>query len=175
MNDFDKEYLSFISAQETPPPAVAEAARKEILLSFQSKSILWRFLAFQILGAAFSLSICPQFGIGLVEGHGITHVFRMIGDWACALFCGSLFLSSGMLIALIGMKGEELWWIWRRYHFTSIILPAFLWAGLMMANIALDLSGEKISYHLIWIISAVMAQALWFKFRSALFDQSLKT
>lgn len=143
-----------------------KAAALDIRLSFRAKSIILKFLAFQLVGALFSMSVCPQFGMGLVEGHGITHTFRMIGDWACAAFCGSLFLSSGMLVAFIGMKGEELWWIWHRYKFSMIFLPAVLWAGLMFTNVTLSLPGESAAYHLTWIVAAVLFEALWFQARS---------
>lgn len=162
----NKDFLEFILDKQTVPTAVKKAVALDIRLSFQAKSILLKFLAFQIIGASFSMSVCPQFGLGLVEGHGITHVFRMIGDWACAAFCGTLFLSSGMIVSFIGMKGEELWWIWNRYKFPLIILPALLWSGLMLTNMSLSLPGESLSYHLTWILTAILIEAMWFQTRS---------
>lgn len=162
----NKDFLEFILSKESVPAAVKKAAALDIRLSFRAKQIILKFLAFQLIGALFSMSVCPQFGMGLVDGHGITHSFRMIGDWACAAFCGSLFLSAGMLVAFIGMKGEELWWIWRRYKFSMIILPAILWSGLMFTNVTLSLPGETASYHLTWILAAVLIEAFWFQTRS---------
>ena len=104
----NKLFLEFLAGKENLPVYLKKATEKDILLSFRAKSIFIKFLSYQLLGAIFSMTVCPQFGLGLVEGHGITHVFRMIGDWACAAFCGSLFLSAGMVVAFIGMKGEEL-------------------------------------------------------------------
>lgn len=146
-----------------------KVTERDIVLSFRKKEILLKFLAFQILGALFSMSVCPQFGLGLVEGHGITHTFRMIGDWACAAFCGTFFLSSGMLVAFIGMKGEELWWVWRRYRAPMIFLPALMWGVLMFTNMKMELPGETIFYHLTWISMAVIAEAIWFEIRSFTF------
>lgn len=162
----NKEFLSFLVEKETPPEAISLIARKDTLLSFRKNSIILKFLAFQLLGALFSMSVCPQFGLGLVEGHGITHVFRMIGDWACAAFCGSLFLSSGMLVAFIGMKGEELWWIWRRFKFPLVFMPAVLWGLLMLTNVSMNLPGESILYHLTWITMAIIAESVFFQLRS---------
>jgi hypothetical protein len=165
----NKAFLEFLLSKESPPAAIKHGAKLDISLSFRSSSIITKFVFFQIIGALFSMSVCPQFGLGLVDGHGITHVFRMIGDWACAAFCGSFFLSVGLAVALIGMKGEELWWVWRRFKYTLIILPALLWSGLMLTNITLNLPSETISYHLIWLVSAILAQYLFLQMRSSLY------
>jgi hypothetical protein len=145
--------------------------KTEMSLNLHSKSIIGRFFFFQILGALFSLALCPQFGLGLVPGHGIAHIFRMIGDWACAGFCGTLFLSAGMMTAFIGMKGEELWWIWRRFKYSLVLLSPLLWGCLML----FQLQTETFFFHLIWILSAVIAQSLWMKGREVYYLQSLKT
>lgn len=168
-----KEFLDFLAHHEAPPAEVEILARKDILLSFKSRSIIGRFLFFQLIGALFSLSVCPQFGIGLVDGHGITHVFRMIGDWACAFFCGSLFLSSGLAVAFIAMKGEELWWVWQRYKYSLILLPTLLWGSLMLTNVSFNLSQEAPSYHLIWVLAAILVQALWLQLRSSLYQSKI--
>lgn len=169
----NKEFFEFLTNKENPPEVMKTLVKKDIVLSFHAKAIILKFLGFQLLGALFSMSVCPQFGLGLVEGHGITHMVRMIGDWACAAFCGSLFLSSGLMVAFIGMKGEELWWVWNRYKFPLILVPAILWSGLMFTNISLNLSGETVSYHLVWIVAAIMAQWMLLKFRSSVYFKDL--
>ncbi len=165
----DNEFLEFITHNEVPSQELTQAVHKDITLSFNGSAIIAKFLLFQLLGAIFSMSVCPQFGLGLVEGHGITHFFRIIGDWACAAFCGSLFLSAGLMVAFIGMKGEELWWVWRRYKYTLVLLPAILWSLLMLGNMSLNLAGESLSYHLVWIITAIMAQVIWMQMRSKIY------
>lgn len=153
------------------PSELKALVQKDISLSFRRNSIIARFLGLQLIGALFSLSICPQFGLGLVSGHGIAHIFRMMGDWACAGFCGMLFLSSGMMVAFLGMKGEELWWVWRRYKLTLVLMPPMLWGSLMVFH----LQTETVFYHITWILSAVIAQSLWMKGRESFYLQSLKT
>ncbi len=166
MKSNKNDFLEFITQSEMPPENLNISTKKDILLSFHKKSILTKFLLFQLIGACFTLSICPQFGIGFVEGHGIAHYFRMFGDWACAAFCGTLFLSAGMLVCFLGMKGEELWWVWRRYKYTLFILPSFMWSTLMLMNLSFDNPGESIAYHLTWIASAFIAQSFWLSLRS---------
>lgn len=171
----NKDFLDFLINREPAPAALKLAAKKDIALSFQGSSIITKFLIFNFLGALFSMAVCPQFGLGLVEGHGITHTFRMIGEWACAAFCGSLFLTSGLLVAFIGMKGEELWWIWRRYKISLIFLPSILWSALMLTNMSLQLPGESILYHSTWIVAAVLMEILLFQIRSVTYLRIAKT
>lgn len=111
----------------------------------------------QALGAALTLIFCPQFGVGIPEGHGITHL-RTYGDWACAGFCGTLFLLAGNFLASLFMNNDEYYWIWRRYKIELIFVPALFWASLMLFNLTWKLNSETISYHLVWLISAIFAQ-----------------
>ena len=167
----NEEYVEFITGRENPPVRLKQETEKDIRLSFRKNPIIIKFLSYQLLGALFSMSVCPQFGMGLVEGHGITHIFRLMGDWACAAFCGSVFLSSGMMVAYIGMKGEELWWIWRRFKISLIILPAFMWSALMLTNMGFNLPAETPVYHLTWLVTAILVQVLWLEFRSRTYSR----
>lgn len=167
----NKDFLEFITGKETLPAGLKQETEKDIRLSFRKNSIILKFLGYQLLGALFSMSVCPQYGMGLVEGHGITHIFRLMGDWACAAFCGSVFLSSGMMVAYIGMKGEELWWIWRRFKISLIILPAFMWSALMFSNMSLNLPSETPVYHLTWLVTAIFVQVLWLELRSRTYSR----
>ena len=73
------------------------------------------------------------------------------------------------MVAFMGMKGEELWWVWRRYKYTLVLLPAVLWSLLMLGNMSLNLAGESLSYHLVWIVTAIMAQFIWMQMRSKIY------
>lgn len=165
----DNEFLEFITHNEAPSRELQQVVHKDITLSFNGPTIIGRFLLFQLLGAFFSMSICPQFGLGLVEGHGITHVFRIIGDWAALLSVALYSYQQVLWWRFVGMKGEELWWVWRRYKYSLVLLPAILWSLLMLGNMSLNLAGESLSYHLIWIVTAIMAQVLWMQIRSKIY------
>jgi hypothetical protein len=163
----DKEFFEFLTQAENPPAALKKMAQLETSLTLKGRVVLARFIAFQILGGLISLIICPQFGFSFfVEGHGITHVFRMMGDWACALFCGSLFLSMASIIAIFSMKKEELWWIWRRHKFSLVMLPPVFWSILMLMNVTLRLPQESLPYHLSWLAAAIGMQLFWARFKS---------
>lgn len=163
----DKEFLEFLTTNQNTPKGLYDLTRKDVLLSFRGRVILRRFIAFQVLGALISLTFCPQFGMSFfVEGHGFTHHLRMIGDWACAAFCGSLFLSAGNILALFFMEWDEFLWAWNHKKWTLVILPAVFWGALMSFNLTLGLPSETLAYHLTWIFAAIVTQVIVFKTRS---------
>lgn len=164
-----KDFIEFLTKPVQPSFGLKALARKDILLSFKKRKIISRFVFFQLLGGLLSLTICPQFGLGLAEGHGISHYFRGWGDGACAVFCAFVFLTSGALISYIGMKGEELWWMWQRYKNILFFFPAFIWGSLMLTSGALQLQGESLTYHLSWLLAASAIHMLWLKLRSGIF------
>lgn len=165
-----KELFGFLITSEAPSDQLNLIVKKDIQLSFRKNYILSKFIGFQILGAVFSLSFCPQFGLGLNPGINISHYFMQFGMWACASFCGSLFLSAGVLVAFLGLKGEELWWIWRRYKASLIVLPAILWGGLMLTNVSLSLPGVGLSFHLWWMVAAMLSIGVLFSVRSRIYS-----
>lgn len=166
-----KDLFTFLVSKEAPPEHFSAMVKKDIQLSFRKNLIVGKFFGYQLLGTIFSLTFCPQFGVGLNPAIDISHYFMRFGDWACAMFCGSLFLSSGAIMAFLGMKGEELWWVWRRYKFALIIMPALFWAGLMLTNLSLKLPSEEMSYHLFWMIAAVFSGLVLFGGRSRIYSE----
>lgn len=160
-----KDFFTFLVSRDAPPDELGLIVKKDIQLSFRKNEIILKFLGFQILGAVFSLSFCPQFGLGMNTGHNISHYFMQYGMWACAAFCGSLFLSTGVIVAFLGMKGEELWWVWRRYKYQFVFLPGVLWAGLMIFSP----NEESLSFNLWWISAAMVSASLLFAIRSKIF------
>ncbi len=169
------EFLEFLVGQEIPPALLKAQTKVDILLSFRSRRIVSRFIFFELLGALFSLTICPQFGLGFLEGHGLAHAFRSLGELACAASCASLFLSSGLLLAFFGMPGEELWWVWRRFKLSLILIPPLLWGVLMLTNRSAGLPRESALFSLIWIGAGVLVQGLWLELRSQSFVKDLGT
>lgn len=165
----NKEFLDFMVHKEEVPQALKMSVQKDMSLSLRGRSIMGRFIFLQIIGAIFSIAICPQFGIGFMEGHGVAHFFRSFGNLACASFCGALFLSSGLMLAIAGMKGEEVWWVWKHHKFSLFVLPAALWGALMVVNKSMGLPAETIGYNLTWIAVAVMFQMIWMQIRSGIY------
>lgn len=161
-----KDFFTFLVSREAPSDELGLTVKKDIQLSFRKNEIILKFIGYQILGAVFSLSFCPQFGLGMNTGHNISHYFMQFGMWACAAFCGSLFLSTGVIVAFLGMKGEELWWAWRRYKYQFVFLPALLWAGLMMFSP----NDESLSFNLWWIAAAMLTMGFFLTIRSKIYS-----
>lgn len=169
-----KELLDFLTSSETPPSDLKDLTQKDIVFTMNKSTILLKFVSLQILGAALTLSFCPQFGVGLPEGHGITHTLRMYGDWACATFCGSLFLLAGNLLASFAMDSDQYYWIWRRYKVQLIFLPTLFWSVLMFFNLTWKLDSETVIYHIIWLFSAIFTHEFAMYLNSKTYQGVLK-
>lgn len=160
-----KDFLEFLKSKDHVPQNLSETVQKDIQLSFRKKEILRKFMGYYFLGAVISLAFCPQFGIGLSDNHGIAHYFRSMGDWVCAAFCGSLFLSAGLVAVFMNMKLDEINWVWSRYKAPLFFLPAISWSGLMLFNVTFQSGPEALSYHVSWIAFAMIAQMTLMKGR----------
>ena len=44
----NKAYFEFLTDKESPPSAIRDAVKKDIILSFHKNSILFKFLSFQL-------------------------------------------------------------------------------------------------------------------------------
>lgn len=169
-----KDFLEFLTSHEAPPESLKALTHKDILFSLDKRNIILKFIFFQLVGTLITLVFCPQFGIGLPEGHGIAHYFRMLGDGACAAFCGSLFLVAGNLSAFLSMDSDQIFWIWKHYKIELIFIPASLWASLMFFNFTLNLDAESMSYRFVWLLSAILAQQIVFSIKAKSYAGVLK-
>ena len=128
---------------------------------FHAKSIYSRAFAALFLGFGLSLIVCPQFGLGLPSGHGISHIFWVIGPWACALFCGVFLLLCGSLSVSLVLNKFERYWFLRKSMGVFTLLPAILWSIFMMAP---NTDYVSVSYSLFWALGFVL---MWFLAKSA--------
>lgn len=173
-NENQNDFLEFLTSHEAPPSSLKALTQKDIVFTLNKKSIITKFIFFQLIGTLITLTFCPQFGIGLQDGHGVAHYFRMLGDGACAAFCGSLFLLAGNLSAFLSMDSDQIFWIWKHYKIELIFVPALLWALLMLFNITLNLESESMSFRLVWLISAILIQQSVFSLKAKLYSGVLK-
>jgi DNA-directed RNA polymerase specialized sigma24 family protein len=164
-----RDYIDFLSSSESPPVLLSSAMQREIPLFFRSKNIFWKFIVLELIGAFLSLTFCPQLGIGPQGDGGPAHFFRSVGDVALALFSSSVFIFAGLTIAFIFMKGQDIWWLWRRQKNRLLIFPALLWGGLLLINVCFKLPRESFLYHGSWILCAIAMQAIYLKFRIGIF------
>jgi hypothetical protein len=166
-----KDLFTFLVSKEVPSEHFSAMVKKDIQLSFRKNVIIGKFVGYQLLGTIFSLTFCPQFGVGINPAVNIALYFDQFGMWACAMFCGSLFLSTGAFVAFLGMKGEELWWVWRRYKWALILMPALLWSALMLTNVSMKLPHEHTDFHLFWLVAAMLSVFALFGGRSRFYSE----
>ncbi len=105
------EFQNFISADTRQPPKsisseIIERVRKDLN---PSQWKVFRKLALIHLGVGFLvLLVCPQFGIGLFEGMGLTALFMHFGELVCSTVCGALFLGASMFVSSLALRPEEI-------------------------------------------------------------------
>lgn len=102
---------------------------------------------------AFLILICPQFGIRYFPGFdGLMYVFMKFGPHVCTLLCGSLYLSSTMLLgALILPK------VYKTYIYT---VRYFQVVGLILMSLGVfTLFGDlKLNvFSLLWFVGALLS------------------
>ena len=128
LNEWANEFQFFLSVEKRDPP---EPISSRIIKSVQSdldppQWIVFAKVALIHLVVGFLvLLICPQFGIGLFEGMGLTALFMHFGDLVCSIACGALFLGTTMFVSGLVLKPEEIRAI-RKREFVQIVLLSTL-------------------------------------------------
>ena len=95
----------------TPPTAVSENLLAKVYhdLNPSSWKVFSKLALIHFFTAAAMLSVCPQFGFRLFgKGMGLMGYFMHFGEYGCMLACGSIFLSSSVLIAMLLLRPEEI-------------------------------------------------------------------
>ena len=110
MNEIDS--VEFRNTQPVNPPQILSEqifsrVRRDLNPSiwkvFSKLSLIHFFTALA------TLSICPQFGVRLLgEGVGLMTYFMQFGAYGCMLACGSFFVGSSVLVAMIILRSEEI-------------------------------------------------------------------
>ena len=114
----------------------------------------------QLLGAAATLLVCPQFGFGpLGGGHGISGWGRQYGNLACGAFCGLVFFGFSTLMSLTVMRREEALWLQRNQSFMLTGVFMVLFGLLMLSKFSLNLGSvhESFSYYTAWIMMGLLS------------------
>lgn len=94
----------------SPPPILSDRifARVQNDLNPSPWKVFAKLSIIHFLSALVTLSICPQFGVrALGEGMGLMHYFMSLGTYGCMVACGSFFLGSTVLVAMLLLRPEE--------------------------------------------------------------------
>lgn len=166
-NKWADEFKAFLATKETPPPPeLSHAVRSQIMNSLNpsSWSVLGKLTVIHIVSASVTLLVCPQFGFSpLGGGYGLLHFFMRWGVFACATFCGTLFLGTTALVSQLVMSPEE-----RRVVLKSQLwqLPILGMVSMMMLMLLARLSAKELSetsvyFASVWLImGSILAVAV---------------
>jgi hypothetical protein len=167
MKDLDREhqllqeFSEFVEAVPTAPgPAIDAALRRYVAaeLSPPRRSVLARLAAAQTVGGLLTLSVCPQFGVGLGTHQGFLHgLHAVLPPVLFYLVCGLLFVSLGVLGSGLLLRRAELRTLGR------VPWSFFLGYGTLAYALLLALGSEAfVIASLAWIAGAVAGNALGF-------------
>lgn len=138
MNNFEKDYQDFLSAEKEAP---SEKISNDILNYVKSdlnpthKVVFLKLLSIQAFIGSLTLLFCPQFSLSLTNNHKLFHYFHYnFGEDICMFVCGSIFIGSGAIFAAHLMKRSEIKKIQTSkilYYFSisSIFLATFIFIG----------------------------------------------
>lgn len=154
INDWVDEFQSFMLVEEQEPPRQVSSRVIQIVQSSLHPS-QWRVFAklalIHLLVGFLVLLVCPQFGIGLFEGMGLTSLFMHFGEIVCSIACGALFLGTSMFVSSLFLRPEEIR-VMREREFmqlTSLALVSIFVFASLGATVAATLG-------LTWIIGSIL-------------------
>ena len=127
---------------------------------------LSRFFVLQLLSAAATLLVCPQFGIGtLGGGHGISGWVMQYGNFACGAFCGAVFYGAATVMSLTVMRREEAFWLRRNQSYVLSSVFLLIFGVLMVIKWSLGSSSlhENFSYYVAWIMMGILSMFMMTK------------
>lgn len=70
--------------------------------------VFMKLAMIQFVTSFFVLIICPQFNLGFFPHSPLGHLLMSLGDIACNLACGAIFLGTGTMFAVLLMTADEL-------------------------------------------------------------------
>jgi hypothetical protein len=156
-----REFTAFVEAEPTPPDPAADAAvlrRVAADLRPSRWTIYTRMSLAQTAGGLLTLSVCPQFGLGLGGHHALLHgLHAALAPVLFYLTCGLIFISLGAVCGALLLRRAEL----------RTLGPApwgfFLGYSVLTYGVLVSLGGEAFTAaSLAWPLGALAGNALGF-------------
>ncbi len=141
------------------PTHLKKAALDYARVEFNPLATLVTFYGSLLIGAAITLSFCPQFGVGPIGGgHGISHWVMPYGPWVCGAFCAAVFTGLGTLLSALSLNSAQWRWVMRHHYWLALPPVAFSFLVFMLSKKLWGLEGmhEGPSYYLAWNLTAVV-------------------
>lgn len=106
-----EEFGKFVNAPVVEPrKAIAEAifrrVRKDLNPSPIGTFVKMAFI--HVLVGCLTLTLCPQFGIGLLPGFGVMDLLNRFGEHVCMFGCGLVFLGTSAFVMSLLLSPEEM-------------------------------------------------------------------
>ena len=146
------EFKEFVNAEESAPPLalsreVMSRVRRELTPS--PLAVFLKVALCASFAGAFSLSFCPQFGMGPAEHSNVHHLFMSLGPIGCSLACGAFFMVLGCALAMAVLRPEEI----RLVRTNKVLLVSALSALSLSAFICL---GAAVFFEgaLVWFLGS---------------------
>lgn len=152
-----KNLISFYKDKEAVDEKIKANTLALSRCEFRKNEILTKGSIALALGLVLSLIVCPQFGFGVPNGHGISHVFWVISPGLCALFCGVFLYLCGVLTLGVALNRHERLWFFHKTKGAALFLPGLLWSVFMMMP---KTSYVSVSYSLLWFVGFCLLMPL---------------
>lgn len=104
------EFREFESYEATPVPrSLTDSLLAQIRadLNPPATAVFVKVALIHFVVGLVTLAICPQFGLSLTSSHGLMPYLMRFGESVCMLGCGAFYMGSGLLIAALALKPEE--------------------------------------------------------------------
>lgn len=153
-NGVHSEWSDF-QLRAKPPESLRASVFSSVYADLQpsSQRVLAKLGIVHVVTSFATLSICPQFGVRLLgDGMGLLHYLMPLGEWGCALACGSFFLGASLLVASVLFSRAE----WRKLRsqtwlaIVAMVLPSIGFFRFMDGEFFLGFS-------IAWLLGAALA------------------
>jgi hypothetical protein len=147
----DKEKMDLDRVLHAVMPRVQKDLRIRLKVLFSKIAIL------HLASSLVTLSLCQQFGIKLMGGFDLMHVFMGAGLFLCQIFCGAFYFGSSTLLIAVLLPRHE--FVWVKNHAWSLGLVT-----LVSSMVLLSIMGEAFGslYLAAWFVGAALTGSLVF-------------
>jgi hypothetical protein len=158
---WSKEYAEFAAVTPVNPPEdVSERVRSSILseLSPSAWKVFGKVALIHLFTGGIGLLFCPQFGISITGGMGLSAIYMLFGPVACSVACGATFLGFTAVVASLLLRPEEIRVI-RKTRFLQLSVLGLLSIGAFLCLGAVILEW----FTLAWLFGSIMGGAASFE------------
>ena len=158
----DRDYEQFQNATPVEAPSqISRLVLDRVRLSLNPPQLLVfrKLLGVHFISAMVTLLFCPQFGVGpLGGGAGLMGFIMKYGYFACAFFCGAIFLGSSAVLSHLVLRREELRVLYRAglWQFSLLGILSVMIIMIMKLLWMREIDSIDPYYFLVWLTGGAM-------------------